>query len=90
MYSLQSRCGRGGAKGDRGKEAFLVLPDHCIVRLSAMCRDSFHWSLMNYCCVIIVIACVWKGGRVSSREFTCMYQMSKVAGSLVSFVLLFL
>lgn len=30
------------------------------------------------------------GGGLSSSEFTCAYQMSKVAGSLVNFVFLFL
>lgn len=46
------------------KERLLVLPDHYIVCFSAMCRDSFHCSLMNYCCVIMVIAYVWRRGAV--------------------------
>lgn len=43
------------------RKLFLVLPDHCVVCLSTMCRD-FHCSLMNYCCMIMVVACVCGGG----------------------------
>lgn len=56
MYLSHLRC--GSAKGDKGSIFSFSSSLH---NLSATCRDSFHFSLMNYHCVIIVTA--WSEGR---------------------------